>query len=142
MGPFPTLTDFLSLLQTALHLAVILGLPGFVRKLRAAGAGLGLQERGGHTALHLACREGQPHCAQHLLGGLGCPLSEEERAQLESVNYDGKVGESKASRVGPRHLGARGERWEEENGGVSSWGCWRDVKRAVGERSLEHMGDA
>lgn len=75
--------------QTALHLAVILGLPGFVRKLRAAGAGLGLQERGGHTALHLACREGQPHCAQHLLGGLRCPLSEEERAQLESVNYDG-----------------------------------------------------
>ena len=97
-----------SLLQTALHLAVILGLPGFVRKLRAAGAGLGLQERGGHTALHLACREGQPHCAQHLLGGLCCPLSEEERAQLESVNYDGKA--SKGSSVGLRRLGAHGER--------------------------------
>lgn len=78
-----------------------------MRKLRAAGAGLGLQERGGHTALHLACREGQPHCAQHLLGGLRCPLSEEERAQLESVNYDGKVGVSKGGSVGRRHLGAR-----------------------------------
>uniref|UniRef100_A0A8B9TIV7 NFKB inhibitor beta n=1 Tax=Anas platyrhynchos TaxID=8839 RepID=A0A8B9TIV7_ANAPL len=52
--------------QTALHLAVILGFLAFVCKRR--GAGPGVQERGGHTALHLACREGQPACARHLLG--------------------------------------------------------------------------
>ncbi|XP_074423447.1 NF-kappa-B inhibitor beta [Larus michahellis] len=75
--------------QTALHIAVILGLSGFVRKLRAAGAGLGLQERGGHTALHLACREGRRGCARHLLGTPPAPRHPEERAQLDSVNYDG-----------------------------------------------------
>ncbi|XP_074876007.1 NF-kappa-B inhibitor beta [Buteo buteo] len=78
--------------QTALHIAVILGLSGFVRKLRAAGAGLCVQERGGHTPLHLACREGRRGCARHLLGPLRTPLAphdEEARAQLDSVNYDG-----------------------------------------------------
>ncbi|XP_074786893.1 NF-kappa-B inhibitor beta isoform X1 [Athene noctua] len=82
--------------QTALHIAVILGLSGFVRKLRAAGAGLCVQERGGHTALHLACREGRRGCARHLLGPPRTPQAprdeeeeEETRAQLDSVNYDG-----------------------------------------------------
>ncbi|XP_074713843.1 LOW QUALITY PROTEIN: NF-kappa-B inhibitor beta [Strix uralensis] len=81
--------------QTALHIAVILGLSGFVRKLRAAGAGLCVQERGGHTALHLACREGRRGCARHLLGPPHVPRpppirrEEEARAQLDSVNYDG-----------------------------------------------------
>ncbi|XP_074932474.1 NF-kappa-B inhibitor beta [Phalacrocorax aristotelis] len=78
--------------QTALHIAVILGLSGFVRKLRAAGAGLCVQERGGHTALHLACREGRRSCARHLLGpprSPPAPCDEEVRAQLDSVNYDG-----------------------------------------------------
>ncbi|XP_075346178.1 LOW QUALITY PROTEIN: NF-kappa-B inhibitor beta [Mycteria americana] len=78
--------------QTALHIAVILGLSGFVRKLRAAGAGLCVQERGGHTALHLACREGRRGCARHLLGPPRpppAPRDEEARAQLDSVNYDG-----------------------------------------------------
>ncbi|KAM6111593.1 NF-kappa-B inhibitor beta [Phoenicopterus ruber ruber] len=78
--------------QTALHIAVILGLSGFVQKLRAAGAGLCVQERGGHTALHLACREGRRGCARHLLGpprAPPAPRDEEARAQLDSVNYDG-----------------------------------------------------
>ncbi|XP_062494369.1 NF-kappa-B inhibitor beta [Pezoporus occidentalis] len=75
--------------QTALHLAVILGLESFVRKLRAAGAGLGTQERGGHTALHLACREGHPACARLLLSGHHPCTEPEARAQLDSVNYDG-----------------------------------------------------
>lgn len=78
--------------QTALHIAVILGLSGFVRKLRAAGAGLCVQERGGHTPLHLACREGRRGCARHLLGSPRtppAPRDEEARAQLDSVNYDG-----------------------------------------------------
>ncbi|XP_064359009.1 NF-kappa-B inhibitor beta isoform X2 [Dromaius novaehollandiae] len=83
--------------QTALHIAVILGLAGFVRKLRAAGAGLCVQERGGHTPLHLACREGRRACAQGLLPARRPPEEEEEeeedgeeaRAQLDSLNYDG-----------------------------------------------------
>ncbi|KAK2115821.1 hypothetical protein P7K49_006447 [Saguinus oedipus] len=41
--------------QTALHLAAILGEASTVEKLYAAGAGLCVAERGGHTALHLAC---------------------------------------------------------------------------------------
>ncbi|XP_052635413.1 LOW QUALITY PROTEIN: NF-kappa-B inhibitor beta [Harpia harpyja] len=78
--------------QTALHIAVILGLSGFVQKLQAAGAGLCVQERGGHTPLHLACREGRRGCARHLLDPPGpppVPRDEEARAQLDSVNYDG-----------------------------------------------------
>ncbi|NXU94962.1 IKBB inhibitor, partial [Xiphorhynchus elegans] len=97
--------------QSALHIAVVLGLAGAVGRLRAAGAGLCVRERGGHTPLHLACREGHPDCARALLGGLleappehqgtpgnppetprdhPYPQEEEElRVQLESVNYDG-----------------------------------------------------
>ncbi|XP_011828800.1 PREDICTED: NF-kappa-B inhibitor beta [Mandrillus leucophaeus] len=44
--------------QTALHLAAILGEASTVEKLYAAGAGLCVAERRGHTALHLACRVG------------------------------------------------------------------------------------
>ncbi|XP_058715896.1 NF-kappa-B inhibitor beta isoform X2 [Poecile atricapillus] len=102
--------------QSALHIAVVLGLAGAVRRLRAAGAGLAVRERGGHTPLHLACREGHPACARALLGEPPEPREEtpepreetpepreeprepprdprkeeeERRAQLESVNYDG-----------------------------------------------------
>lgn len=84
--------------QSALHIAVVLGLAGAVQRLRAAGAGVAVRERGGHTPLHLACREGHPACARALLGGPPDsrdpprdPRKEEEerRAQLESVNYDG-----------------------------------------------------
>lgn len=55
------------LLQTALHLAAILGAASTVEKLYAAGAGLHVAERGGHTALHLACRVGAHTCARVLL---------------------------------------------------------------------------
>ncbi|XP_074387942.1 NF-kappa-B inhibitor beta [Zonotrichia albicollis] len=84
--------------QTALHIAVVLGLAGAVRRLRAAGAAVAVRERGGHTALHLACREGHPACARALLGTPPDPRDpprdprkeeEERRAQLDSVNYDG-----------------------------------------------------
>ncbi|KAM8982809.1 NF-kappa-B inhibitor beta [Ara ararauna] len=68
--------------QTPLHLAVIVGLERFVRKLRGAGAALWPQERGGHTALHLASREGRCACARLLLGGAGS-------ADIDCVNYDG-----------------------------------------------------
>ncbi|XP_067317106.1 NF-kappa-B inhibitor beta-like [Anolis sagrei] len=89
-------TDYLDIQndlgQTALHIAVILGASDFVGKLVSAGAGLCVQEKGGHTALHLACREGQRECAQQLLA----PALEQRpcegnssRAQLDCTNYDG-----------------------------------------------------
>ncbi|XP_025770396.1 NF-kappa-B inhibitor beta [Puma concolor] len=53
--------------QTALHLAAILGEASTVEKLYAAGAGLRVAERGGHTALHLACRMRAHACARVLL---------------------------------------------------------------------------
>lgn len=54
-------------LQTALHLAAILGEASTVEKLYTAGSRLHVAERGGHTALHLACRMGAHACAQVLL---------------------------------------------------------------------------
>ncbi|CAM5172908.1 unnamed protein product [Eretmochelys imbricata] len=78
--------------QTALHIAVILGASNFVRKLMAAGAGLCVQEKAGHTALHLACREGCQDCAQWLLTSLSghrpCE-GNDACAQLDCTNYDG-----------------------------------------------------
>ncbi|XP_066205419.1 NF-kappa-B inhibitor beta [Saccopteryx leptura] len=53
--------------QTALHLAAILGEASTVEKLYTAGSGLYIAERGGHTALHLACRVGAHSCARVLL---------------------------------------------------------------------------
>ncbi|XP_060642847.2 NF-kappa-B inhibitor beta [Anolis sagrei] len=89
-------TDYLDIQndlgQTALHIAVILGASDFVGKLVSAGAGLCVQEKGGHTALHLACREGQRECAQQLLApALGQRPCEgnSSRAQLDCTNYDG-----------------------------------------------------
>lgn len=59
--------------QTALHLAAILGEASTVEKLYTAGSGLHVAERGGHTALHLACRVGAHSCARILLQP--CPQS-------------------------------------------------------------------
>lgn len=53
--------------QTALHLAAILGEVSAVEKLYAAGAGVHVAERCGHTPLHLACRSGAHACACALL---------------------------------------------------------------------------
>ncbi|XP_061453630.1 NF-kappa-B inhibitor beta [Rhineura floridana] len=78
--------------QTALHIAVILGASDFVCKLVSAGAGLSAQEKAGHTALHLACREGQRDCAQQLLAPPTVQRPCEGngfRAQLDCTNYDG-----------------------------------------------------
>ncbi|XP_053123150.1 NF-kappa-B inhibitor beta [Hemicordylus capensis] len=89
-------TDYLDIQndlgQTALHIAVILGASDFVGKLVLAGAGLCVQEKGGHTALHLAAREGRRECAQQLLAP---PVAQRVcegngfRAQLDCTNYDG-----------------------------------------------------
>ncbi|XP_029781637.1 NF-kappa-B inhibitor beta [Suricata suricatta] len=68
---FATGTEYLDLQndlgQTALHLAAILGEASTVEKLYAAGASLHVAERGGHTALHLACRMRAHACARVLL---------------------------------------------------------------------------
>ena len=58
MAPHPCLL----LLQTALHLAAILEEASAVEKLYAAGSSVLVAERGGHTALHLACRVGAHAC--------------------------------------------------------------------------------
>ncbi|XP_013919917.1 PREDICTED: NF-kappa-B inhibitor beta [Thamnophis sirtalis] len=91
-------TDYLDIQndlgQTALHIAVILGASSFVGKLVSAGAGLGVQEKGGHTALHLACREGWRDCAEQLLAPLANQrLSQGNRfqGQLDRANYDGYI---------------------------------------------------
>ncbi|XP_020833992.1 NF-kappa-B inhibitor beta [Phascolarctos cinereus] len=84
--------------QTALHIAAILGEAAITQKLRAAGAGLCVAERGGHTPLHLACRAGAHACARALLGppegqatqGEDEDEDEQERLdQLECTNYQG-----------------------------------------------------
>ncbi|XP_072464433.1 NF-kappa-B inhibitor beta [Notamacropus eugenii] len=81
--------------QTALHIAAILGEAALTQKLRAAGAGLCVAERGGHTPLHLACRAGAHACARALLGPLEGQTAQEEeeeqerREQLECTNYQG-----------------------------------------------------
>ncbi|ERE49990.1 NF-kappa-B inhibitor beta-like protein, partial [Cricetulus griseus] len=85
--------------QTALHLAAILGEASTVEKLYAAGAGVLVAERGGHTALHLACRsqdnttdtgptpvavnpQPNPEIEED-------PSDEDWKLQLEAENYEG-----------------------------------------------------
>ncbi|XP_038622967.1 LOW QUALITY PROTEIN: NF-kappa-B inhibitor beta [Tachyglossus aculeatus] len=81
--------------QTALHIAVILGDATLAAKLRAAGAGLGVTERAGNTALHLACREGRHACARALLDPPAAAHrdreeeEEEQRLQRDAANYQG-----------------------------------------------------
>ncbi|XP_074075113.1 NF-kappa-B inhibitor beta [Macrotis lagotis] len=99
---FTARTDYLDLQnnlgQTALHIAAILGETAITQKLRAAGAGLCVAERGGHTPLHLACRAGAHACARALLwppegqtpDGEDEEEEEQERwDQLECTNYQG-----------------------------------------------------
>ena len=78
MTPHPCLL----LLQTALHLAAILEEASAVEKLYAAGASLLVAERGGHTALHLACRKGNVVLAQLLIWvGGPAPTGEPRRGR-------------------------------------------------------------
>ncbi|XP_026884418.2 NF-kappa-B inhibitor beta [Electrophorus electricus] len=70
--------------QTALHLAVIVGRSAFVAALLRAGAGVELQERGGHTPLHLAVRELRMDCVRELTS---CPRTPPQH--LTITNYAG-----------------------------------------------------
>ncbi|XP_005987930.1 NF-kappa-B inhibitor beta [Latimeria chalumnae] len=79
--------------QTALHIAVIIRLPEFVKKLVEAGASLCVQENGGNTPLHIACKESRWDCAQMLLTpppeSHGPRDSEDFKKQLDCINYKG-----------------------------------------------------
>ncbi|XP_069500318.1 NF-kappa-B inhibitor beta [Ambystoma mexicanum] len=84
-------TEFLDLQndlgQTALHIAVIIGLPVFAQKLILAGAGLCIPEKAGNTVLHLACKEGRRACAEVLLSPKFGKISEIQKV-LDCTNYD------------------------------------------------------
>ncbi|XP_076843793.1 NF-kappa-B inhibitor beta [Brachyhypopomus gauderio] len=70
--------------QTALHLAVIVGHSAFVAALLKGGAGAELQERGGHTPLHLAVREQRVDCVRAITS---CPRTPPQH--LTITNYAG-----------------------------------------------------
>ncbi|CAN2387516.1 D-serine transport [Pristimantis euphronides] len=57
------------LYQSAMHLAVYLGQVEVVEALMDKDVNLGLQDRKGDTALHLACEKGHLDCAKILLRG-------------------------------------------------------------------------
>ena len=50
------------LLQSLLHLSVILNLPEVVRKLVSRGADVDVRDRNGNTPLHIACERGYYEC--------------------------------------------------------------------------------
>ncbi|XP_069063003.1 NF-kappa-B inhibitor beta isoform X2 [Pleurodeles waltl] len=84
-------TEFLDLQndlgQTALHIAVIIGLPVFTSKLILAGASLCIPEKAGNTALHLACKEGRYDCAKVLLLHTTGNFNDIQKL-LDCTNYD------------------------------------------------------
>lgn len=55
-----------NLYQSPLHLATYLNLTLVVSELMEKGASLGLQDRNGNTALHVACQQGQPEMASEM----------------------------------------------------------------------------
>ncbi|KAL4230518.1 hypothetical protein ACF0H5_010900 [Mactra antiquata] len=55
------------MLQSPLHLAVLLNLPRVVRRLIVAGAEIDSRNKQGNTPLHLACRDGHIEIVRHLL---------------------------------------------------------------------------
>lgn len=73
--------------QSPLHLATYLNLTHVVSELMEKGASLGLQDRNGNTALHVACQQGQPEMAsemtRHVSPSKLAPI-------LETQNWKGK----------------------------------------------------
>ncbi|XP_043918752.1 NF-kappa-B inhibitor beta-like [Protopterus annectens] len=77
--------------QTALHIAVIMGLHLICEKLILAGAKLCIQERSGNTPLHIACSESHQQCVEVLLNCKGLPPRNQDQItlQLDCSNYGG-----------------------------------------------------
>lgn len=125
-------------LQTALHIAVIIGKPIFTRKLILAGTSLCMPEKAGNTALHLACKEATLGCAEVLLSPVGPELGNTNEIQklLDCTNYDSKeISHGTAwnlgwgMRIGSVSWWAEGSVWGQQwlaLGGM--WGRYEHVK--------------
>ena len=88
-----------NLLQTPLHLAVMMRMPDVVRKLMAAGADVDPRDNKGDTPLHIACREGFDEIVQILMDPVRLEETQENKykiqyqkipQELEARNYNGK----------------------------------------------------
>ncbi|XP_068610209.1 NF-kappa-B inhibitor epsilon [Brachionichthys hirsutus] len=75
-----------NLYQSPLHLATYLNLTDVVKGLVDKGAGLGLQDRDGNTALHVACQYGQTASAGEMIRELS---ASELVPVLETQNWRG-----------------------------------------------------
>lgn len=91
----------ISLLQTCLHLSVLLNKPNLTRSLLLAGAKTGIEDRNGNTPLHLACRFNFLDCVEALLHPVNKyeqksaflkynPVLDLPRQYINEYNYDGE----------------------------------------------------
>lgn len=80
--------------QTALHLAVLLGLSNIVRKLINAGADVNIRDNRCNSPLHLAVLNNDQNCVQVITSAIYPPTYGNEKsviANLEQWNYDGET---------------------------------------------------
>lgn len=103
LSPHPSFLDFQNnLLQSPLHLAVLMDLPKTVRCLVLSGAALDVRNRIGNTPLHVACELGRVECVRELLRPIAgdestacdgtTPSSPRPLEQdLEIRNYEGQM---------------------------------------------------
>lgn len=79
--------------QTALHLAVLLGMSEIVRKLIDAGADINIRDNRCNTPLHLAVLNNDTSCVQIITSAIHPPSHVNDVhpiANLEQWNYDGE----------------------------------------------------
>lgn len=77
-----------SLLQTALHLAVVTNQPQLLDRLLKAGADPLLVDNSGNTPLHIACKRGSLAC----FGVITQNCQRRLTSVLSAYNYSGKCG--------------------------------------------------